>query len=173
MANSNENPSDTQWNIFFRSLAKCESVSKACTKAKISRATAYRYKKTSWQIAARWQEATQTAVEYLEDHAVKRATLGVKRETVVYWQGTEVGRQIETRYSDTLLLALLGARDPRYRNNANDSYVQAELNAMLDRLQRVLTSEEYEKVIRTLAADDDDVIDAEPQQRLIGGNVHE
>lgn len=151
---SNGNITPYQWSKFFKLLSEAHSVRNACIKAKISRASAYNNRNADPSIRDRWLQAETEAAEYLEDVARNRAVDGVVKETAIFWKGEHIATNIETKYSDGLLLALLGARDPRYRKDNLDSKVIVELHKALDRLQHNLTSEEYDKVLAILSSDD-------------------
>src|SRR5258706_3050712 len=146
--------SNAQWTKFLQSISHCESISKACAKAKISRATAYRYYEKDKWVKQQWDQAIDAGREYLEDAGISRAIKGVKKEKGIYFEGRLIAVEVEHKYSDTIWLAAMAARDPRYRKDTLDSKVMVELHKALDRLQRGLTSEEYEKVLNILSSDD-------------------
>lgn len=151
-----------QWRIFFDALGEANSIAIACRRSGIARATAYWYRKNDANIKERWEEALQTGVEYLTDAATERAVIGVVSTHNSYFKGELVASHIETKYSDSLLKMLLAARDPAFRQTANDQ-VQAklaqELTRMLDLFQRKLPADVYALVVEVLS-NGDDVIDA-------------
>jgi hypothetical protein len=154
--------SAAQWEKFFNRLGKAYSVSNALSYAKIDRSTAYRYKKNSKHIAARWEQAIADGAEYLEDTARKRAVEGVRKETGVYYQGDLIATEIEIKYSDGLLRAMLAARNPAYRLDSASQVqqqVMQELAKMVDLLQRKLPPDVYAQIIDVLALGDDGIID--------------
>lgn len=151
-----------QWTKFFNRIAKGYSVSNALQHAKIDRSTAYNYKKRYQHIAQRWEQALIDGAEFLEDTARKRAVEGVRKETGIYYQGERIATEVEIKYSDRLLLAMLAARNPAYRldsGSAVEQRVMQELGRMLDLLARKLPGDVYAAVIDVLAAGDDGVID--------------
>lgn len=151
-----------QWRIFFFALETAESVSTACRKSKIPRATAYWQRANIKWVAERWQEALEAGTDYLKDAATERAVHGVESVHESYHRGELVARHVETKYSDRLLLALLAARDPSFRQTNNDQIQQRliqELTRALDVLQRKLAPEIYELVVDALASADDNIID--------------
>ena len=84
------------------------TVTGACKRAGISRATAYLWKEKDKRFSGRWDFAIKAGTDTLEDAAKRRATEGVMED--VYHQGEVVGQRV--KYSDTLLMFLLKARDP-------------------------------------------------------------
>lgn len=143
-----------QWSKFFDCIAKCNTVSHACRVTKIARSTAEYYRKHYDWVAERWKEAELAGTEYLESAGLSRAIKGVKKEKGIYFEGRLIATEKEYKYSDTIWLAAMAARDPRYRKDTLDSKVMVELHKALDRLQRGLTTEEYEKVLALLSSDD-------------------
>ena len=104
---------------FLEALASGLSVSGACKAAQVPRQTAYDWRNADEAFAAAWDEAIGHGTEALEDEARRRAVEGVVREHTHYHQGMRVGTDIETKYSDTLLIFLLKARNPeKYRDNS-------------------------------------------------------
>lgn len=154
MSLAKETISPAQWSKFFDLIAKCNTVSHACRVAKIARSTVEWHRKHYDWVDTRWKEAELAGVEYLESAGLSRAIKGVKKEKGIYFEGRLIAVEIEHKYSDTIWLAAMAARDPRYRKESLDSKVMVELHRALDRLQRGLTSEEYEKVLNILSSDD-------------------
>jgi len=164
-----------QWRKFFDTLSMGLSIRKACEDSGISRATAYRYRNDpdfAW-VKERWETALQEGAEYLEDTAHERAVDGV---TSTYRQysikGDLISEQVTTKYSDRLLLAMLAARNPAYRNSASDQVQQLlikELTRVLDLLQRKLPPDVYEVVIEILSTDDNATISATAAPQLASG----
>ncbi len=106
-------PKKRDWQTtFLTELAARGSVSGACKAAACSRANAYAERERDATFAARWDEAKREAVELMEDEARRRAVEGVDRP--VFQGGVQVGTVRE--YSDTLLIFLLKAHDPKYRD---------------------------------------------------------
>lgn len=153
----NEEVTPNQWRIFFASLEVAESVTTALKKSKIPRSTAYWQKRNTQWVNERWQEAIEAGNDYLKDAATERAVVGVTSTHVQYHRGEIVATHTETKYSDRLLLALLAARDPSFRQTPSDQ-VQArviqELTRVLDVLQKKLPPNVYEMVIEAIATSD-------------------
>lgn len=97
--------------LFLEELAARGSVVGACTAAACSRANAYAERERSAEFAKLWDEAKKISVERMEDEARRRAVEGTLRP--VFQGGDRVGQVRE--YSDTLLIFLLKAHDPKYR----------------------------------------------------------
>jgi len=156
-------PTTNQWRIFFDSLSRAESIATACRKSGIPRSTAkWNQKHVDW-IKVRWEEANANGVDYLKDAALERAVDGVTSTHATYYKGELVATHTETKYSDRLLLALLAARDPAFRQSSGDQVQQRltqELTRMLDLFQRKLPPDVYAMVIEVLSSDD--VIDVAP-----------
>lgn len=153
-----------QWRIFFASLEFAESISTACRKSKIPRSTFYWHKNNDRVIAERYQEAIEAGNDYLKDAATERAVIGVTSTHHQYNnKGDLIATHTETKYSDRLLLALLAARDPSFRQTTNDQVQNRliqELTRVLDVLQKRLPPEIYEMVIEVISTSD--TIDVSP-----------
>lgn len=96
---------------FLEALAQTGSVVRAAAAAEVHRSTAYEQRKTDAAFAARWAEAERESVERMEDEARRRAVEGCKRP--IYHNGQLLTEVLD--YSDTLLIFLLKAHDPKYR----------------------------------------------------------
>jgi hypothetical protein len=160
-----------QWRAFFACLTNGYSISAACRKAKVSRATVYRYKNSDQFIAARWAEALEAGNDFYEDAARKRAVDGVVRYKGIYDRdGNLVATEKETKYSDGLLLAILGARMPdRYGRGITEQARQlatAELNKVIDHLAQRLAPDVFTLVLEALASDTIDVNATDSQRAL-------
>lgn len=163
-----------QWRIFFASIERAESISTACRKSHIPRATVYWSKANVGWVKERWEEALQVGVEYLKDAALERAVDGVTSTHHVFdRQGRLVSEYTETKYSDRLLLALLASRDPSFRQNSSDQVQQQlirELTRMLDLFQKRLAPDVYEQIIEILSTSDDFNQIGSEAPRYITGN---
>lgn len=148
-----------QWRIFFTSLEKAESISTACRKSHIPRATAYWSKANVGWVRERWEEAINAGLDYLKDAALERAVDGVTSTHHVFDRnGKLVSEYTETKYSDRLLLALLASRDPSFRQSSSDQVQQQlvrELTRMLDLFQKRLAPDVYAQIIEILSTSDD------------------
>ncbi len=75
----------------------------------MNRACHYDWIKSDPEYAKAFAEAEANSARSLEDEAVRRASMGIRK--AVRYKGKIVG--YETEYSDTLLLALLRANNPK------------------------------------------------------------
>lgn len=99
--------------LAFRVLG---NVTTAATNSGVTRGAVYRWRERDKRFAAAYAEAEIEATEHLEAEARRRAVEGVARNRPIYYQGSRVGVERITEYSDTLLIFLLKARAPeRYR----------------------------------------------------------
>jgi len=96
---------------FLEALAMTGNVAEAARQAELSYVACYRQRWRDAEFAALWDEAVKIGTGHLEDEAFRRAHDGV--DEPVFYQGEECGTI--RRYSDTLLIFLLKARDPKYR----------------------------------------------------------
>jgi hypothetical protein len=91
------------------------SITKAAEAAQMDRGTHYFWLASDPGYKARFEATKETAVETLEDEAVRRAYHGVERPMTVAGK-----RELVKEYSDTLLIFLLKAARPgKYRDNYN------------------------------------------------------
>lgn len=108
MAITNDNREQRQ-GIFLRALAQGETMARALAQAGIaSRATINAWREKDADFAAAYAEAQENAADLLEAEARRRAVDGVDEPK--FHNGVVCGHV--TRYSDTLLLALLKATRP-------------------------------------------------------------
>lgn len=105
-------------------------MSRAARAVDRSRMGAYKARDVDAQFAEDWDEALLEATDGLHYECYRRAVEGVPEP--VFYQGDECGTI--TRYSDSLLMSLLKAHDPRFRPKLEHS-VDGEL---ADRLARAL-----------------------------------
>lgn len=138
-----------QRDAFIAALSAGSTVSDAAKAAKLCKDTVYRWRKTDPDFSAAWDDAYVQGGDLLAKEAYRRAHDGV--EEPVFHHGKVVG--YVRKYSDTLLMFLLKAREPeRYcdraraaailrrsaeqsaKLNENDMTVRAEALAILDRL---------------------------------------
>lgn len=110
-------PTDWQARLLV-SLAEYGNVTAACRKARVSRNTAYEARKADADFAAAWNEALMLGTAGLEDEARRRAFEGTNKP--VHYLGKRVGYIKE--YSDTLLIFLLKAHDPKFRETVNQHH---------------------------------------------------
>ena len=92
---------DPDWHeAFLVSLMEDGNVRAACKAAKVDRTTAYRHRETDKAFADQWDAAKKIGLESLRDVANERARRG----------------------SDVLLIFLLKAHDPAYRETVNQNH---------------------------------------------------
>jgi len=94
---------------FLDELARGASVGGAAKLSGSSERTLYRLRKADAKFAEAWAEAYEAGTDALEAEAQRRAVEGV--EEAVYYQGERCGTV--RKYSDTLLIFLMKARDPK------------------------------------------------------------
>jgi hypothetical protein len=121
-------PEDWQ-DRFLDALADSGNVSHSAGRAGVSRTFAYRYYQAHPEFALLWEEAIKASNVVLEDEARRRAVDGVERRRVYRKGDTEI-EEVETRYSDTLLIFLMKGNMPdKYRENINlNANVDARVN---------------------------------------------
>lgn len=94
--------------VFLDALATGMSVSESANSAGVGLRTVYTWRKEDAEFAKDWAEAYAEGVDALETEARRRGATGV--EEGIYYQGKRV--DVVRKYSDTLLIMLLKARDP-------------------------------------------------------------
>lgn len=103
---------------FLAAFAECGNVSEAAESAHIHRTTHYEWLQSDPAYVQAFASAVEQAADALEKEARRRAVEGVRREKSHYYKGKLVGVDVETEYSDTLLIFLLkGCRPEKYREN--------------------------------------------------------
>lgn len=86
----------------------------------IDRTTVYWWQEHDEQFALAFREAELQSTEILEAEARRRGVEGVESTTPLYHKGELLDTIVETKYSDTLLIFLLKARNPaKYRDNSH------------------------------------------------------
>jgi hypothetical protein len=113
--------------IFLKTLEQTFNVSAASRVIGKKAAAAYRLRDKDNAFAAAWKEASDSAINAMEEAVIKRAVKGVKRKK--YYGGKLIGT--ETHYSDQLAIFLLktlrpeiyGRADPVAEENATDESV--------------------------------------------------
>ena len=105
-------PRPRKWEkAFLAILAESGNVTKACLAAQIARSVVYAHRDEDERFKALWDEALAEAGDALELEARRRAVDGW--DEPVFQKGELVGTI--RKYSDTLLLAMLRAKKPEYR----------------------------------------------------------
>ena len=97
---------------FIEALRATGNVTRAAQYAGRSRNQAYHVRQHSEHFAAQWREALEEGSDLLEAEARRRAVTGIDKP--VYYKGKVVGSI--TKYSDRLLMFLLKAHDPKFRD---------------------------------------------------------
>ena len=105
---------------FLSTLSETGNVSEASRVSGFSRRDAYRYRDEMPNFAAAWDDAVETAVDYLEAEARRRAKEGVERYVIGKGEvvtDPETGGPLKMReHSDALMGLLLRAHRPdKYR----------------------------------------------------------
>lgn len=102
---------------FLEQFRLCGNISQSCRAVGLTNRTeVYKWQERDDDFAGAYRQAELEAVELLEQEARRRAVEGTTRESGVYHQGQLVATEVETRYSDTLLIFLLkGLKPEKYR----------------------------------------------------------
>jgi len=106
---------------FLASFSQTGNLAAAARTANIDRSTVYTWRETDPSFAARYQLAEEEAADYLRAAAFRRAVRGypefvVSMGRVVMDPNDATQPLLQTRYSDALLMALLKARVPEFRD---------------------------------------------------------
>ena len=101
--------------VFLLALADTCQVTKSAKKAGVARQTLYAWREADEEFAKAWDVALEQGYELLEDVAIERAKNGVLKP--VYQGGVKVGTIRE--YSDTLMVRLLQAHRPAFRERTD------------------------------------------------------
>lgn len=123
---------------FIRALTDTGIVRVAAEMTGINPNTAYRLKATDKAFAARFEEALQQATQLLIAEAIRRGRDGVERRKTIYYQGAKVGEEVHREYSDNLLMFLIKALDPRFRDSVDHNY---NLRMIREEAQRIAEQE--------------------------------
>jgi hypothetical protein len=99
---------------FLAALEASGNVSAAAHRAGVHRCTAYRHRAGESDFRAAWDEALEVALDALEAEARRRALEGW--EEPVFHEGKICGHI--RKYADRLLMMLLKAYRPEFRDNA-------------------------------------------------------
>jgi len=108
------------------------SVTKAARTVGVARTYLYEVRREDPAFAAEWDAAWEEGTETLEDEARRRAHDGVARAKGVYYQGMQVGTEVETVYSDTLLTLLLKARKPDTYRERTETTLKGDPTAPIE-----------------------------------------
>ncbi|MGE3595325.1 MAG: hypothetical protein AB7N70_07215 [Dehalococcoidia bacterium] len=137
---------------FLTLLAEGHTATHAARACGVVRATAYAAREHDPDFADAWAVALEDGVQILEQEARRRAVDGVTREKAIYHQGIQVGTEVITEYSDSLLMFLLKAKRPevyrdrtevKHSGQVNHAHAHIDVSALstaelrtLDRLAR-------------------------------------
>ena len=97
---------------FLDVLSETGNITEACKAIKVSRMSLYRFRKKNKKFAEAWEEAEYRGVDALIEEARRRAHDGVDEPH--FYQDQIVG--YVRKYSDTLLIFLIKAKRPEYRD---------------------------------------------------------
>lgn len=127
---------DSDWqDVFLKGLEQTGNVSAACRAAGVCRMTAYRHKANEPPFSERWDSALEVACDTLELEVRRRGLEGVERRKfhaglpILVQVRDDQGRPltdaaglpvmthyVEREYSDILLMFLLKAHRPKFRD---------------------------------------------------------
>lgn len=114
---------------FLTILSQTANVTAAAEAIGVFRSTVYTWRENDAEFAAAWAYAEKLGVEGMKDEVNRRAFNGVNEP--VFYQGMECG--VIRKYSDTLAMFLIKARDPAYRDSTKvELSGQLALNEMTD-----------------------------------------
>jgi hypothetical protein len=119
-------PANTEdWTeTFLTAIAEGGHVRLAAARAKVHFTLPYKRRRFDGAFRAAWDDATELGAAALEGEAVRRAYHGV--EEPVFYRGVQCGSV--TKYSDKLLIFLLKARDPSYRDSSTVTVNNNQVN---------------------------------------------
>lgn len=102
---------------FLEDFRLCGNITRAARTAGLPHRTlVYDWQEKDEQFLMDYRQAELESIEILEEEARRRGADGVQTVTPIYHQGLKIGENVETKYSDTLLIFLLKARNPeKYR----------------------------------------------------------
>jgi hypothetical protein len=107
---------------FLESFATMANVSSACDIAGIDRSSVYRWVHDDESFAAKWQEAEEKANDVLRKEAYRRAVEGVPDYVISMGKlvtGPDGQPLTVKKYDTPLLMMLMRARMPEYRDTKN------------------------------------------------------
>jgi hypothetical protein len=105
---------------FLAHFSLTGNITAACRVVGIDRRRVYDWQENDSRFLHDFRQAEIQSTERLEEEAYRRAHDGVVKETPIMHNGQVVSTIVETKYSDTLLIFLLKARNPaKYRDNVH------------------------------------------------------
>jgi hypothetical protein len=115
---------------FLEALKASGNVTYACAHAGVGRRTVYERREANEDFQRLWDEAIEDATDAMLLEARRRATQGVKRKK--FYKGEAIldpqtGQPyIELEYSDALLMFLIKAHRPEYRDSFKHEHTGAD-----------------------------------------------
>jgi hypothetical protein len=107
--------------VFLRSFSANGNITASCRAAQVARGTLYEWLEHDEAFGVQYHSAKEEAVDVLEAEAYRRAVQGVERYVVSMGKvvrDEQSGKALaEREYSDTLLLNLLRAHSPKFRDS--------------------------------------------------------
>jgi hypothetical protein len=97
--------------LFLETLSDTANVTRAAQAIGMARTYMYEVRGADPEFEKAWDAAVQLGTSALEDEATRRASEGW--DEPVFYQGEQTG--LIRKFSDTLLIFLLKARDPKFR----------------------------------------------------------
>ena len=113
---------------FIASLAEHGVVQQACEESGVGRSSAYKHRQEDSDFAEAWDEAVEASTDLMIAEARRRAVQGV--DEPVFYGGSRVGTI--RKYSDSLLMFLIKARRPEYRDSQGAKDQLPEANIGID-----------------------------------------
>ena len=123
----------------LEALARGLSPAPAARAAGLGRSTAYLWRQSDPDFAAKWDEAVAEGIDLLELEARRRAVDGFNKRPI-YHRGVQVGEI--TQYSDKLLIFLLERRRPEVWSRSRNANRAARFARSHDADAEVETKEE-------------------------------
>jgi len=107
---------------FLAAYARCGIIATAARHAEITRWTYYHWTEHDDDFAAAAKLAYAEAGDYIEEEALRRATIGREVVKEIYEMGVLVRREVSHQVSDTMLAMMLnGAKPEKYKVRVDHS----------------------------------------------------
>ena len=107
---------------FLRRLRQCGLVNKSADLCRLSRSVLYQHKRKSEKFAKKWDQAVDESVDsVLIEEARRRAVDGIRKPLThlgEFTKDAEGNINYIREYSDSLLMFLIKAKRPEYRQSA-------------------------------------------------------
>lgn len=118
---------------FIAEFAKMGNISAACRAVGLHRKVVYEWQEHDERFLLDFHQAEIESTELLEGEAFRRGHDGVTHETPIVHHGEVVTTVVETKYSDTLLIFLLKARNPaKYRDKLTCPHGDASAEGLVE-----------------------------------------